>query len=61
MVGLKTGDDTQDTDVIVRKILGTRIFHDDESGKRFKTSVVDEGAEILCISQVPHGHILNCV
>eukprot|EP00892_Ulva_mutabilis_P003347 jgi/Ulvmu1/1384/UM011_0112.1 len=51
LVGLKSGDGARDTEVIVRKILGTRLFHDEESGKRFKTNVVDEAGEILCISQ----------
>ena len=52
LIGLKSGDEGRDTDVIVKKILETRLFHDAESGKRFKSSIVDEGGEILCVSQV---------
>jgi D-aminoacyl-tRNA deacylase len=52
LVGLKVTDQSQDMDLIIRKVLGTRIFHDQEDGRRFTRSVTDEGAEILCVSQV---------
>lgn len=61
LVGLKSGDEAKDTDLIVRKILATRLFHDEHSGKHFKNSIADEEGEILCISQVQTTYSIGSV
>lgn len=49
-VGITHEDTQEDADTLVDKILGLRIFENDE-GKYFDKSVVDAGGEILVVSQ----------
>lgn len=49
LVGVNVEDTTEDVDYLVRKTLNLRIF-DDENGVMNK-SILDEGGEILSISQ----------
>ncbi|XP_046751308.1 D-aminoacyl-tRNA deacylase 1 [Diprion similis] len=50
LIGLKKDDNVVDMEYIIRKILNTKIF-EDEKGKRWSTSVMDNNYEILCVSQ----------
>jgi D-tyrosyl-tRNA(Tyr) deacylase len=49
LLGVRTGDGTEEADRIARKLLALRIFEDD--GGRMNRSVQDLGGEILCVSQ----------
>ena len=51
LVGLKKEDSSTATDIIVKKILNSRIFENPDSGGSWKKSVVDVDGEILCVSQ----------
>lgn len=55
LVGISRNDTKKDVEYIVRKILNTRIFGD-EDGKRWTKSVKDCEGEILCVSQVTLYH-----
>jgi D-aminoacyl-tRNA deacylase len=48
---MKATDGRPDADLIIRKILNTRIFHDQEAGKSWSKNVAEIEGEILCISQ----------
>ncbi|XP_003740345.1 D-aminoacyl-tRNA deacylase [Galendromus occidentalis] len=49
LVGIQKDDTEADIEYMVRKILRTKLFSTDEG--RWKKSVVEEGLEILCVSQ----------
>jgi D-tyrosyl-tRNA(Tyr) deacylase len=52
LIGLKTGDQTSDVEMIAKKVLNSRLFSGQESGTpSWKQSVVDVKGEVLCISQ----------
>ncbi|KAF8907575.1 D-Tyr tRNAtyr deacylase-like domain-containing protein [Mucidula mucida] len=52
LVGIGSDDTTSDASIIVKKILGIRVFSDvDEPRKMWKTNVKDVDGEILCVSQ----------
>jgi D-aminoacyl-tRNA deacylase len=48
LLGIRTGDTAAEADKLVRKLLGLRIFEDDEG--RMNLALADAGAEILCVS-----------
>lgn len=50
LVGITSSDTEEDSEYIVRKVLNTRFFSDDE-GKAWKSSVVSKQLEILFVSQ----------
>ena len=50
-MGLRSGDTSGDADVIVQKVLTSRLFADSETDAAWKKSVVDISGEILCVSQ----------
>lgn len=49
LVGVETGDTTDDVDYLVRKTAQMRIFADEQGV--MNRSVIDEGGEILAVSQ----------
>lgn len=49
-VGITSSDTEEDSEYIVRKVLNTRLFSDDQ-GKAWKCSVVSKQLEILFVSQ----------
>src|SRR4051794_30082859 len=49
LLGVRAGDGEEDADRIVRKLLGLRIFEDDEG--RMNRSVEQTRGDILCVSQ----------
>jgi D-tyrosyl-tRNA(Tyr) deacylase len=49
LLGVRTGDTTEEADKLVRKLLALRIFEDDDG--RMNRSVEDAGGAILCVSQ----------
>ena len=49
LVGIKTSDTSVDADYLAKKILGLRIFNDQEG--KMNISVTDTGGEILVVSQ----------
>ncbi|PIA15677.1 D-tyrosyl-tRNATyr deacylase 1 [Coemansia reversa NRRL 1564] len=52
LVGICQEDTREDMEYIAKKIIGMRVFDDDESsGSMWKKSVQDKGLEILCVSQ----------
>ncbi|XP_015521024.1 D-aminoacyl-tRNA deacylase 1 [Neodiprion pinetum] len=58
LIGLKKDDNAADMEYIIRKILNTKIF-EDENEKRWSTNVVDKNYEILCVSQFTLYHQLK--
>lgn len=58
LIGIKRDDGATDMKYIVRKILNTKIF-DDDQGKKWGASVADKKYEILCISQFTLYHVLK--
>ncbi|CAG0883704.1 unnamed protein product [Darwinula stevensoni] len=50
LVGIKRSDNQSDIEYMVRKVLNTRLFEDD-NGKRWNVSVKEKRYEILCVSQ----------
>lgn len=50
LIGIHKNDTPTDIEYIVRKILNTRLFEDD-NGKRWQVGVKDAGLEILSVSQ----------
>lgn len=50
LVGIASNDTAEDVEWMVRKVLGVRVF-EDEAGVKWKTSVVNVGGEVLCVSQ----------
>ncbi|KAI1289594.1 D-aminoacyl-tRNA deacylase 1 [Halotydeus destructor] len=50
LVGISREDRPEDADYIVRKLINMRLF-DDQSGKRWASSVKEKDYEILCVSQ----------
>ena len=49
LLGVRRGDTAEQADRLARKLLGLRIF-DDEEG-RMNRSVEDVGGQVLCVSQ----------
>jgi D-aminoacyl-tRNA deacylase len=49
LLGIRRGDTGEAADRLARKLLGLRVFEDDEG--RMNRSVADTGGELLCISQ----------
>ncbi|XP_076650686.1 D-aminoacyl-tRNA deacylase [Halictus rubicundus] len=58
LIGIKRDDTLEDIKYIVRKILNTKIF-DDNNCKKWGASVMDKQYEILCISQFTLYHNLK--
>jgi D-tyrosyl-tRNA(Tyr) deacylase len=48
LLGVRTGDGPDDADKLVRKLLGLRVFEDEEG--RMNLALADAGGEILCVS-----------
>ncbi|CAK9818697.1 D-aminoacyl-tRNA deacylase 1 [Anthophora plagiata] len=57
LIGIKRDDSKEDIKYIVRKILNTKIF--DNNDKKWGASVMDKQYEILCISQFTLYHNLK--
>ncbi|GAA5923758.1 D-tyrosyl-tRNA(Tyr) deacylase [Sporobolomyces koalae] len=53
LIGIGTDDTTHESEWLASKILGMRLFPDDQEGESWgwKKSVVDAGYEVLCVSQ----------
>ncbi|TKR77814.1 hypothetical protein L596_018722 [Steinernema carpocapsae] len=51
LVGIECGDSKDDVEYLVRKLVGIRLFSNEENGKRWDKSAKDLGLEILCVSQ----------
>ena len=49
LLGIRRGDGPEQAERLARKLLGLRIFEDDDG--RMNRSVADTGGEILCVSQ----------
>jgi len=49
LIGIARDDTPKDIDFLVRKILNLKVF--ECSSKRWSRSVMDEGLEVLCVSQ----------
>jgi len=49
LLGVRVGDAGQDAGRMARKLLGLRVFEDEQG--RMNLSVADTGGEILCVSQ----------
>lgn len=49
LLGIEHDDDTSDADWLIQKIIGLRIFADDEG--KMNRSIIDNGGAILLISQ----------
>lgn len=49
LLGAAAGDDRRDVDVLIDKVVGLRIFRDDQ--QKMNLSVVDVGGSVLLISQ----------
>ena len=49
LLGVRRGDGTEEADRIARKLLGLRVFEDDDG--RMNRSVEESGGELLCVSQ----------
>ncbi|KAG8236151.1 hypothetical protein J437_LFUL001580 [Ladona fulva] len=58
LVGISRYDTDKDIEYMVRKILNTRFF-EDENGRRWSKSVKDMKLEILCVSQFTLCHMLK--
>ncbi|XP_076383304.1 D-aminoacyl-tRNA deacylase isoform X1 [Megalopta genalis] len=58
LIGIKRDDTLEDIKYIVKKILNTKIF-DDNNDKRWGANVMDKQYEILCISQFTLYHNLK--
>ncbi|XP_048371829.1 D-aminoacyl-tRNA deacylase 1 [Sphaerodactylus townsendi] len=56
LLGLSVEDTQKELEHIVRKILNLRVF-EDESGKQWSKSVMDQQYEVLCVSQFT----LHCI
>ncbi|KAI8322969.1 D-tyrosyl-tRNA deacylase [Martensiomyces pterosporus] len=50
LVGISQHDTKEDLEYMAKKVLGMRVFSDDE-GNMWKKSVKDLGLEVLCVSQ----------
>ncbi|XP_006614446.1 uncharacterized protein LOC102681677 isoform X1 [Apis dorsata] len=57
LIGIKRDDTIEDIKYIVKKILNTKIFDDDN--KKWNANVMDKQYEILCISQFTLYHALK--
>ncbi|KAL3702015.1 hypothetical protein R1sor_020037 [Riccia sorocarpa] len=51
LVGLLESDTDKDAEYICRKILNTRIFNNEETGKPWDLNVMQKGYEVLLVSQ----------
>ncbi|KAL2649661.1 hypothetical protein R1flu_017789 [Riccia fluitans] len=51
LVGLLDSDTEKDAEYICRKILNTRIFHNEETGRSWDLNVMQKGYEVLLVSQ----------
>ncbi|KAK2583923.1 hypothetical protein KPH14_001187 [Odynerus spinipes] len=58
LIGIKRDDAKADIEYIVRKILNTKIFENNEK-KKWSANVMDKQYEILCISQFTLYHVLK--
>lgn len=58
LIGIKKGDTKNDIEYIVRKILNTKIFENDQK-KKWSANVMDKKYEILCVSQFTLYHVLK--
>ncbi|KAL1005903.1 hypothetical protein UPYG_G00065380 [Umbra pygmaea] len=56
LLGISMEDTQKDVDYIIRKILNLRLF-EDENGRAWSKSVMDQGYEVLCVSQFT----LHCI
>ncbi|XP_054262448.1 D-aminoacyl-tRNA deacylase 1-like isoform X1 [Macrosteles quadrilineatus] len=50
LVGISKEDTEKEIDYLVRKVLNIRLFGDDE--RKWASNVVDQGLEVLCLSQI---------
>ncbi len=51
LLGVEKGDTEEDIELLVKKILGLRIFPSEDGKKEFDRSVVDIKGELLVVSQ----------
>lgn len=51
LAGVDKDDTSTDAQTAAAKLLKMRLWDDDESGKRWRKTVVDVGGEVLCVSQ----------
>ncbi|KIM33368.1 hypothetical protein M408DRAFT_326102 [Serendipita vermifera MAFF 305830] len=51
LVGITTDDTPQDIDIITQKVLNIKAFPDAATDGQWKSSVMDRGGEVLCVSQ----------
>ncbi len=51
LIGLGKGDGDDEQDYVARKILGGRLWHNEESGKTWSQSVTQRNLEVLLVSQ----------
>ncbi|XP_043477677.1 D-aminoacyl-tRNA deacylase 1 [Leptopilina heterotoma] len=58
LIGIKRDDTLNDMEYIVKKILNTKIFNN-EDGKKWSANVKEKKYEILCISQFTLYHVLK--
>eukprot|EP01094_Clydonella_sp_ATCC50884_P002730 TRINITY_DN12080_c0_g1_i1.p1 TRINITY_DN12080_c0_g1~~TRINITY_DN12080_c0_g1_i1.p1 ORF type:complete len:165 (+),score=46.10 TRINITY_DN12080_c0_g1_i1:328-822(+) len=61
LVGVQEGDTDKDAQWLARRILGLRLWHNDDNGKPWAKNVRDLGYELLLVSQftlfaVPKGN-----
>ncbi|OAD54501.1 D-tyrosyl-tRNA(Tyr) deacylase 1 [Eufriesea mexicana] len=57
LIGIKRDDTIEDMKYIVKRILNTKIF--DDNNKKWSTNIMDKQYEILCISQFTLYHTLK--
>ncbi|KAL3158885.1 hypothetical protein ABBQ32_011600, partial [Trebouxia sp. C0010 RCD-2024] len=51
LVGVRVEDGPKDADFICRRILNSRLFTNQDTGRNWDESVVQQGKEVLCVSQ----------